>query len=250
MTPDRIRAMTFDCWGTLIHEADTSVSRALRLESLAEMLESCGVRASGEEIARELDRAWERHFRCWEAGVASGSPEVAAWALQAFGITEPSAMSSLARRFSEAPLDSEIIVLEGARDTLELLAEANVPRALVCDTGMTPGRVVRRLLEEARLMDFFPVQIYSGEVGQPKPSRRPFAAALSGLAADASCSTHVGDRRRTDVAGARAMGMATIRIRDHYDDCSEHPDADIVVDNHVELRRILEACLSERREMT
>jgi FMN phosphatase YigB (HAD superfamily) len=46
----------------------------------------------------------------------------------------------------------------------------------------------------------------------------------------------VGDLRRTDVAGARAAGLGSVRIRQHHDDLSEHPDADHVVESHAELR--------------
>jgi FMN phosphatase YigB (HAD superfamily) len=50
---------------------------------------------------------------------------------------------------------------------------------------------------------------------------------------------HVGDLRRTDVAGGRAVGMATVRIRFRHDDDSELPDADHVVDSHAELAELL-----------
>ena len=39
----------------------------------------------------------------------------------------------------------------------------------------------------------------------------------------------VGDRRREDVAGARAAGLATIRVREQWDDPGPD-DADAVID--------------------
>lgn len=52
---------------------------------------------------------------------------------------------------------------------------------------------------------------------------------------------HVGDRRRTDVAGARAMGMTAVRITAAYDDTdlAEGPEGDLVVAGHGELVEIL-----------
>ena len=49
----------------------------------------------------------------------------------------------------------------------------------------------------------------------------------------------MGDLRRTDVAGARALGMRSVRIRARHDDTSELPDADHVVDSHAELAALL-----------
>jgi FMN phosphatase YigB (HAD superfamily) len=50
---------------------------------------------------------------------------------------------------------------------------------------------------------------------------------------------HVGDLRRTDVGGARALGMKSVRLRAAYDDPSDHPDADHVADSHAALRELL-----------
>ena len=43
--------------------------------------------------------------------------------------------------------------------------------------------------------------------------------------------------RHDDHGGA--VGMDTVRIRDRYDDTSELPDADFVVDSHAALRELL-----------
>ena len=127
-------------------------------------------------------------------------------------------------------------------DVGELLAERGVGRALICDTGFSPGRVVRQLLEREGLLGFLPVQIFSDEVGVPKPSPRIFEAALAGLGIEPGDSVHVGDLKRTDVAGARRLGMGTVRLRDEYADPSDLPEADRVVDSHRDLQVILQLC--------
>jgi FMN phosphatase YigB (HAD superfamily) len=45
--------------------------------------------------------------------------------------------------------------------------------------------------------------------------------------------------RRTDVAGARNLGMRSVRIRDRHDDEDPFPEADFVVSSHAELRALL-----------
>lgn len=149
--------------------------------------------------------------------------------------------SELTSALAEASLESEIAVLEGSRETLEWLAAAGLRRALVCDTGFSPGRVVRQLLDRTGLLDLLEVQAFSDEVGVPKPDARIFEHALGALETPPAAALHVGDLRRTDVAGARSLGMRTVRIRDHFDDPSGHVDADLVADSHAHLRELLAA---------
>ena len=68
-----------------------------------------------------------------------------------------------------------------------------------------------------------------------------FQAALEPLETRPEQAAHVGDLRRTDVAGARGVGMRSIRIRWHHDDTSEHPEADAVVDSYRHLLDVLAA---------
>ena len=110
---------------------------------------------------------------------------------------------------------------------------------LVCDTGFTPGRSVRRLLESAGLLELLEVQVFSDEVGVPKPDPRTFLAALEPLGVAPQKALHVGDLRRTDVAGAREFGMGTVRIAAHHDDKSELPEADAVAESYAEVRKLL-----------
>ena len=84
---------------------------------------------------------------------------------------------------------------------------------------------------------------FSDEVGAPKPDPRCFLAAIEPLGAEPKHVLHVGDLRRTDVAGARALGMRTARIRARNDDMSALEEADHVVDSHAELARLLGICL-------
>jgi putative hydrolase of the HAD superfamily len=141
--------------------------------------------------------------------------------------------------FAEAALGGEVEALSGARATLERLERAGIRRALICDTGFSPGRVVRQLLERLELLALLEVHVFSDETGVSKPHARMFERALTPLSIDPSDAVHVGDLRRTDVAGARAFGMRSVRIRDYYDDDSRHPEADEVAESHEHLCEIL-----------
>jgi putative hydrolase of the HAD superfamily len=239
-----LRAVTFDCWGTLIFERDPAQVQRLRIEAVAVAARRAGAPLDVDAAGAVLDAAWRRHLEAWRAHRQSGSAEMAGWVLESLGV-DPAARSELApglaRALGESSLESGSEPLEGARETLEWLAAAGLRRALVCDTGFTPGRVVRLLLERAGLLDLLEVLAFSDEVGVPKPEARIFEHALGGIGVAPGAALHVGDLRRTDVAGARRLGMRSVRIRDHFDDPSEHPEADHVADSHAHLRELLAA---------
>jgi putative hydrolase of the HAD superfamily len=206
---------------------------------VAEAAAAAGCAAPEERARAALEGAWRRHVELWQQGVASGAPEIAGWALAELGVAGSAAAAELAQVLAGAASSAEVLALEGARETLERLAARGVRRALVCDTGMSPGRVVRQLLARAELLELLEVCVFSDEAGVPKPHPRVFHAALAPLGAEPARAVHVGDLRRTDVAGARGVGMRAIRIRWHHDDLSAHPEADAVADSHAHLRELL-----------
>lgn len=232
--------VTFDCWQTLLYEADWPTAHSLRVQALARAAAEGGRAVSVAEAARAFDGAWQRHMQLWSEGVATGAREIGVWALADLGLREPYlALEHLVRAHEEASHSSSVAALDGARVTLEVLSRARVPCALVCDTGLTPGRVVREHLERLGLLELLEVQIFSDEVGVPKPHPESFEAALRPLGAKPHRALHVGDLRRTDVAGARALGMRSVRITARHDDQSDLPEADFVVASHAELRSLL-----------
>jgi len=235
-----IHAVTFDCWGTLLRfEAEPVESRLRREEALAGALAAAGRELSRDEVSRLLADAYQKHIHAWEAARATGSPEIARWALEPLGIHDEAITTELVREFQEAALADDIRALDGTADTLRALSERGIGLALVCDTGYSPGRVVRALLERTGLLEWLQIQIFSDEAGMPKPHGPVFQSALDGLAARADHTVHVGDLLRTDIAGARAMGMGTVRIRDFNDDPAPLPEADAVADSHAHLLEIL-----------
>jgi putative hydrolase of the HAD superfamily len=239
-TGSQKRVVTFDCWNTLLHEPDWAVAHALRVDELRDAARETGRVVARDDARGAFDRAWNRHLQLWSEGVASGAREVAHWSLIELGLVDPHpAVEHLVLAFEEASHSGGVSALDGARETLAALERAGVPCSLVCDTGLTPGRVVRRHLDREGLLGPLSVQSFSDEVGVPKPDGRIFAAALEPLAAAPECALHVGDLRRTDVAGARAFGMTSIRIRQLHDDPSPLPDADHVVDSHADLLALL-----------
>jgi putative hydrolase of the HAD superfamily len=216
-----IHTVTFDCWSTLIYELPGQDGRAVLAQSVA--------RATGVEpavAAQALAAAWRVHQETWHRREVFGAPEQLQHALQLLGVSlVPELHARLLRELEDAILGREIRAIEGARELLATLRRAGVRTALICDTGFTPGRVVRGLLDRVGLLDHLEVAIFSDEIGVAKPHARAFTSALSALGTVAAGAAHVGDLRRSDVAGAQAAGMTAVRFRGHNDDGDETPSA-------------------------
>lgn len=242
-------AVTFDCWKTLITEADWHEAHERRVQALVAAARDAGRHPAPEEAREAFDAAWTWHMDEWVRGVATGAPEIARVALGRLGLLDPHpALEELIQIWQEASHTSHVHALPGARESLEALRRAGVRCALVCDTGLTPGRVVRALLAREGLLEHLEVCVFSDEIGVPKPDPRAFRAALEPLGVAPDRSVHVGDLRRTDIAGGRAVGMATVRIAAVHDDPSDLPEADAVVRSHAELRALLGLADAPRRE--
>lgn len=237
--PWRARAVTFDCWSTLIVERDWHAAHRIRVEALRDAAREAGRELTTARAVAVFDAAWTRHMTLWRDGTATGAREIATWALDALAIERSDVHAHLVEHFEEASHSGRVEALPGARETLVALRSAGVRRALVCDTGLTPGRVVRRHLDRVGLLVELENLAFSDEVGVPKPDPRIFHAALDPIGVPPAEAVHVGDLRSHDVAGARAIGAHSIRIRACHDDASDHPEADAVVDDHAELIALL-----------
>jgi FMN phosphatase YigB (HAD superfamily) len=232
---DDVRAVTFDCWGTLIRDRDTVAATALREAAIHRLL---GVDA--ERATALLREAWDRHHEAWTNIGMFGPGRMAAHCVEAAGDpADEETLAELTLEFEEATLETGVDATPGAREALARLEAAGIRRALVCDTGMTPGRVVRTMLDGLGIESHLEFLAFSDEVGVPKPDPAIFAKALAELGVKPEHAVHVGDLKRTDVGGARAFGMRTVRIRGAHDDKTELPEADAVIEVLPELLALL-----------
>jgi HAD superfamily hydrolase (TIGR01549 family) len=235
-------AVTFDCWQTLLIETDSTRPMQARADALIDCASSAQRPLTEEGAQKVLARTWRRHEQVWQKVQIAGAPEMARWSLEALGISDPDIdprVAPLSEAFANASLLGEFAAIEGAKETLMQLREENVRLGLVCDTGFSPGRVVRQLLERVELLEPLEALAFSDEVRVPKPHPRIFERALDALGVAPGHALHIGDLRRTDVAGAKALGMRTVRLSQPNDDRSRYPEADHVVDSHAQFREWL-----------
>ncbi|MDQ5815496.1 MAG: HAD family hydrolase [Actinomycetota bacterium] len=231
---DGIRAVTYDCWGTLLKDRDWEGAMEIRTGALRRFLD-----LSDDEARVLIDEAWGHHDEAWKQVETFGPGRMAAYCLEKHGIDDDESIATLTREFEEASLTNGVERVEGSLETIQVLKRNSIRIGLVCDTGFTPARVVRELLDECDLLSELEVQCFSDEVGVPKPGAEIFAKALAGLGARPPEAVHIGDLKRTDIAGARDIGMHGVRFKGVHNDATDAHEAEVVIDRHQQLLEVL-----------
>ncbi len=235
-----IEAVTFDFWNTIAREPPGTMT-GRRRRAVAAACEECELVVEAELLAASLEEVGRAYRESWESGAHFHPRQGAELLASALG-AEGEARELISEAFLTAGRDAELALSPGIRECLATLDGRGVRIGIVCDVGFTGGEMLRGFLEREGVLGHFSGWAFSDEVGHYKPAAEIFEAALAALGAEPGVALHVGDLRRTDIAGAAAMGMRTVRYRALYDDdgAESGPEADFVLDAHGELPPLLD----------
>ena len=207
----RLRAITFDVTGTLIHAPRVA-------EIYAEVLQRHGLDATPETVREFLPVVWQEMACRTELGVDRflAHPEGARGWWRDFlrrlceyldtGPPTRFTASELYHRFSQA---DSWEVYPDVRETLgRLQNDLGLSLAVVSNWDDRLGR----LLTHLDLIGYFDAVVFSAAIGVEKPDPRIFRYALELLDVAPEEALHVGDDQRQDVEGALAAGMHALLL--------------------------------------
>lgn len=228
-------AVAFDYWNTLVHEGPEALVRA-RLPTLAAVLAAAGHTVGEDAVEAAHLAAFDAYQSAWTANRQYCVPDAVHTMVGHLGLTSsPELAAALELAFSDAGSAADLRLVPGTASCLHALRDAGVKLAIICDVGLTPTPVLLERLEREGLLELFDAVAFSEEVGYYKPAPQMFHHVLDRLGVEPARAAHVGDRLRTDVGGARAAGLVSVRFRGIYDDPDDLPEADIVIDDLTEL---------------
>ncbi len=230
-----LQAVTFDFWQTIAREPQKALLHPKRVTLWADIL---GGRHPSERIDEVLRRIGRHREGLWRRGEILHAAEAAALAAAELDPDiDEETTQALVDAFVRSGEGIELELTPGVADALRELDGLGLRLGIVCDVGFTSGEQLRDVLARAGILGHFDGWAFSDEVGAFKPDARIFHHALreiGGVAPDATA--HIGDLRRTDIAGARAMGMVAIRYRGANDDPPDDgPEGHHVLDDHTDL---------------
>jgi putative hydrolase of the HAD superfamily len=215
-----IDAVTFDLWNTLISNSpiDNHRYRQKRIESIRKILQQNGLNIKFDDLAIAYDKGFEKCSETWRKNLDISTEEQLKIMFD-FLEDEKSRerplnlMPELVEAFVSPILDEPPSLIDGAKETLQQIKKERYKIGLICNTGRTPGKTIRILLERLGIINYFDVTTFSNELGIRKPDPRIFLYTLDQLKSHPQNSLHVGDIVELDVLGAKNAGMLSV----HYD---------------------------------
>jgi putative hydrolase of the HAD superfamily len=210
-------SVTFDLWDTLLNDQPgyDKERRDTRCTGMLNTLNSYDLKPSRSKLLEAYDKsgtwlqtAWQTHR---EISTAEQARRIATEAV----VSLPDNLE-LIRELEDAyvrpVLELPPRLSDEAVETLSGMRDRCLRIGLICNIGRSSGKVLRDLLRDFKILDFFDVTIFSDEVGIRKPDRRIFEVAASGLGVDISTVVHIGDHPEADAWGAKQAGMRAILI--------------------------------------
>ncbi len=236
-----MKAITFDFWGTLMTAGDSYAEQVVpkRYEILLAASDEAGVPAGEAEVRDAWNQATRKFNDAWQAGVFMPLEDRVAYAFKLLGLRyDPELVTRTARDLSEAARDADVITLPGVGAAVPELAR-HYKLAIVSDTSVSGGDVLRHYLDRAGLLPYFSAFSFSNETGVVKPNRQAFAAALDELDTPPAQALHIGDIPRTDIAGAFDAGYPFAILYTGHKEHDGGPEPSARIADHRQLLDLL-----------
>lgn len=239
-----ITVVTIDFWNTLFDSTGGNPRNEARQQALRDAIQNAGLTCSEDQLDRAYRGIWDYFDHHWLNNRRTPTSEemVREICRQANVELQERAILDVADLFSKGVLEHPPSLLPGARDALEFLA-SRARLALISDTAFSPGSVLRQLMEMNDIARYFDAYVFSDETGVAKPHPDAFLHALNQLGGQPSTGLHIGDIERTDIIGAKSLGMKAILYkgeRDPHKYAEETTCADAVMCHWGEVEGVLD----------
>ena len=207
-----IKAITFDLWNTIFQNISyTKIRKGL----IEKFLEKNGFKTSHAH----LHRVFNKNFNFLNPRLKNEQFKHIYTQTRISNIFDElqfeigiEASKEINNEFECLMLDNPPALRNGVFDTLKALS-LDYRIGMISDTGITPGRIIREVLKDYDVFNFFEVTVFSDETGFYKPHPIAFKTALDQLDCSPRDAMHVGDLLDTDIKGAINYEMQAVWIR-------------------------------------
>jgi putative hydrolase of the HAD superfamily len=214
-----IKYITFDLWETLIADSPELDTRRTeyRVTAAWNVLKRKFENIDKGRILDAHQQVWEECTISWQKARDLAFNEQVGLFLNMIGKDILPALSTeefktISKAYAEAVIEHPPTLIEGVRETLENLSSKGLVMGLICNTGRSPGFVLRKLLEDYHILRFFECTLFSDETIVRKPDVEIFNKAVSELHASRDKMIHVGDSWENDILGAQKTGIGAVWI--------------------------------------
>lgn len=209
----KLKVITFDFWNT-IYDSTNGVNRnSARQRAIINEIDKYDRLIKQDEFEEAMKASWEYFNNIWTKEHKTPSPkDTVTFFWKYLKLPDDSeAIANVVNKFENSILDSPPSLNEGVFEAIEALSN-DFDLAIISDTGFSPGSVLRQLLKKDELFHFFKSFSFSDETGVSKPHKDAYFKVLNDLSCSPDNALHIGDIERTDIVGAKNIGMLSIRF--------------------------------------
>jgi putative hydrolase of the HAD superfamily len=170
-----------------------------------------------------------RHIETWE---------IVDKVLESIGYCCAEARNEIVQMYEEAILCDPPTLKEGVFEALEYVFD-RYKIGLISVTGVSPGRLLKKILQDLEILDYFEVLTFSNEVKYVKPNPLLFKKCLDELEVKPEKAVHVGDVFKSDIVGAIDSGMRTIWVKTREQEQKEGYVPDVIIQSLLEIPKSL-----------
>jgi putative hydrolase of the HAD superfamily len=210
-----IDTVTFDLWNTLITSSpmDNLKFKNKRIEGFIEILSQINVDLNREKMEKAYDESFRRYKTIQDREEDISTREQVQIILECLGNPKLVKLDEEVLSRLEEVLATQILsdlpeLTDGTQDVLGYLKNRNYKLGLICNTGRSPGRILREVLRRRKILQFFEVLTFSDEQRIRKPNPIIFLHTLESLHSIPATSLHIGDELKSDIQGAKRCGMS------------------------------------------
>lgn len=216
----------FDLYGTLLDDTHGLAEREqYRLDNIYTILEKSMYPVKFAELQKKYGEMnlYVSEFQDTRKKAFPPFSQVA-YLLQLLKVNDLVMFKKIYDTYVDAVLQITPKPAKNAERALQLLKERNKKIGIISNTGKTPGHVVRLLLKELSLLDYFDDFVFSDEVGFLKPDPIVFDVAVKKMGAVRKEAIAIGDNKITDYDGAVKAGLGAHLFRRDDDDLFDLAD--------------------------
>ncbi len=206
-----IELITIDFWNTLFDSSNGDARKNHREETVKKEIKRMGVEIDDSEIERASEECWRVFDIIWRNEHRTPSTdELVHVVLNYLNIEHNQVLiERITNEYEEGVLHHPPLLLPGVKETIPLLAE-QYTLAIVSDTAFSPGSILKKLLAQYNIEEYFAHYSFSDETGFSKPHPNTFSIVLNAANCMPMNAVHCGDIERTDIIGAKNYGMKAI----------------------------------------
>ena len=208
-----LKVITIDFWNTIFDSSSGLDRNKYRLNALITETDKLGCFIKQEELEPAMKSSWEYFNHVWmNEQRTPSSIELVNYFWKKLNIPDNTESKiKISETFSNSILAYPPKLVSNLRDSLELL-QKDYKLGIVSDTGFSPGKLLKKLLEKEGILDYFKAFSFSDETGVAKPHKRAFLTVLNHFGCKPDEALHIGDIEATDILGAKSLGMKAIRF--------------------------------------